>query len=268
MLYLTTKQQRIFEMFYQELSPDQPWRLAELFSRNGEARHIVYDILPQVFMRTFQSGAHVTRPLDVATHEAGHAVVFSAIGYKVGSVWINGASGRTSTSESSIDDEDGGNAIHPVNSMVLQPLAVMEILANCSGFIGETFIKNRRVNIDFHEKFLTYAQCRFLDDQESTKPLTHFNLYTQATKEIIRKNEPLFWSVVDCLLTGGTLTEAKKRRLNAQSVKPPAALFFERVDISKRSDWRYPEGPDRWAGGQIDFEMDRKQSDNSKKAIF
>lgn len=240
MLYLTTKQQRIFEVCYQELSPREPWRLIELFSRNGEARRIVHDGLPQIFARMFKGGRQGTRPLDTAVHEAGHAIMFTAIGYPVGSAWISGSSGRVSTGESTAHDEDDDGAIEPVNAMVPMPLAVMEILANCSGYVGESFSRDRRVNSDYHEKFLTYAQCRFLDDQAGSQPMTHWNLYMNSAREIIRKNDRLFWAVAGDLLASGALSDACRHRLNTQVIKPPVSLFFERIDIRESGAWRYP----------------------------
>jgi len=161
-------------------------------------------------------------------------------GYQVGSAWISGSFGRVSTGKSTADDEDDDGAIEPVNSMVSQPLAVMEVLANCSGYIGESFLRDRRINSDFHEKFLAYAQCRFLDDQEGAQPLTHWDLYMNAAREIIRKNDRLFWAVAGDLLANGVLSDPAKRRLNTQVIKPPVSLFFERVDIRESGAWRYP----------------------------
>jgi len=241
MLYLlTTKQQRIFEACYQELSPREPWRLIELFNRNGEAHRIARDGLSSLFSTMFKATGKQPRRLDVAAHEAGHAIVMSAIGYPVGSAWISGSSGRVSTGESSIDDEGDDGAIEPINAMVPMPLAAMEILTNCSGYIGESFLRDRRINSDFHEKFLAYAQCRFLDDQEGTQPMTHWNLYMAAAREIILKNSSLFWMVVDDLLANDVMSDSAKHRLNAQVIRPPVGLFFERVDIRESGAWRYP----------------------------
>jgi len=240
MLYLTTKQHKVFETCYQDLSPQEPWRLIELFSRNGEAHRIARDGLSSLFNAMFKATGKRPRRLDVAAHEAGHAIVMSAIGYPVGSAWISGSFGRVSTGESTAHDEDDDGAIEPVNAMVPMPLAVMEILTNGSGYVGESFLKDRRVNSDYHEKFLTYAQCRFLDDQAGSQPMTHWNLYMAAAREIILKNSSLFWMVVDDLLANGVLSDPAKHRLNAQVIRPPVGLFFERVDIRESGAWRYP----------------------------
>lgn len=223
-----------------ELSPREPWKLIELFNRRGEAHRIARDGLSSVFNTMFKATGKKPRRLDVAAHEAGHAIVMSAIGYPVKSALIGGSSGRVSTGESNIDDEDDDGAIEPVNAMVPIPLAVMEILTNCSGYVGESFLRDRRINSDYHERFLSYAQCRFLDDQAGSQPMTHWNLHMNSAREIIRKNDRLFWAVAVDLLENGALSDPAKHRLNTQIIKPPVSLFFERIDISKSDAWRYP----------------------------
>jgi hypothetical protein len=179
MYCLAKKQHEVFESNYRELAPDNPWRLIELFSRNGRSHMVVHDYFPSIFARIFKVRKCKLRRIDVASHEAGHAVTMAACHYKIGSAWIDGKNpyGLKSNgnalgmvvSGDGVEKEDD-KIIEPVNSMVPMPLAVLEIMATCSGFVGESFLSDHWEHSSYHERFLAYAQCRFLDDQAGSEP--------------------------------------------------------------------------------------------------
>lgn len=249
MYCLTKTQQEMFELYYQDFAPNEPWALAGLFSGGNAAYKMATDIMPEVFNKIFKVKGKNTRRLDIAYHEAGHAVVIAACSGKISTAWIDSKNPNKRKSlgnaagavESGNCQDDDDNETHDIVATIPLPVAVLSIMSSCSGFVGERFLTDHRVHSAFHERFLVYCQTRYLDDQDGKAPLTNWEYYTRSAREIIWRNDDLLWHVADDLLENGILSEDAKARLHSRIIKPPAAFFFEEMDIIKHCDkWRHP----------------------------
>ncbi|MER2513775.1 MAG: hypothetical protein ABTQ25_15370 [Nitrosomonas ureae] len=216
-----------FEEVYHYLVNYSNWKMENIFIANtperNEFRRLPYRYLPPAF----RQGKKLNR-LAIAAHESGHAIAMTASYYVVGKAVIDikddpdGVVGRVS-----LEGYKEPNGDHPPivqESMPCTPIIKMDILTDAAGFIGESLVG--KMTGSYHEKFLVYCRCRYLDDQEGAAPLTNWIRFIEWCKRIILNNENLFWRITDDLLTNSKLTDPCKTLLHSCIKKEKTELFF------------------------------------------
>lgn len=225
MANLSSSERKAFEREYQWLSNFPLWKMENVFVKETFERNQCMKNLCRSF---YTSGAKLNR-LDVAAHEAGHAIVMAATYGRVGEAAIDieghpeGLVGWVSPNHKHKDASDY-QPIEQEAGMPCKPEIIRDILIHSAGFVGESLVGKKTGSN--HEKFLIYCMCRHLDDLNAAKPLMNWAYYINWCRKIISNNEKLFWRVVDDLLATSKLSDSAKNLLHTSITKEPTELFF------------------------------------------
>lgn len=222
--FLTRRELRLFEDMYQALKVFPGFRMANVFCYETREYFGVHRQCARKIQKELGSKGS---KLNVAAHEAGHAIVITGTHRRIKEAVI-------------ISAEDGGYFGHvkPINCVDgddNEPIEIapqltkadthIEMLTKSSGFVAEHMFTNR-ISRAYHEKFLTYVQSRYLDERDNTRSLHHWNFFMGWCAHILRKNERLLHIIIEDLLKHGGLTLAAKDRLHIEVKKEPVELFF------------------------------------------
>lgn len=219
-LLLNNLERKYFEEIYQSLNNYPEWEMKNVFNE----KTLEYKEF-RIFPLKFYVRDKTTR-LTISAHEAGHAIVMAATYGAVDKAVIDlvdhpeGWLGFVAPRQKDASD-------HPPivqEGMPCKPAMKMDILIDAAGFVGESLVGKMTGN--YHEKFLVYCRCRYLDDQEGAAPLTNWVQYVEWCKRIILNNENLFWRITDDLLAHSEMTESIKKLLYSGIRKEPTVLFF------------------------------------------
>jgi hypothetical protein len=227
---LTRRELAGFERIYQNVLKTQPgFHFQNLFTDGTYEAFAVSDVISLAFKEKFPRREQ-TR-LTVAAHEAGHSVIMAATYCPVGSAEIDipandwGVAGRVKPLAGM--DEDEPPAVLTEEEMPPKPLVAMSILVAAGGFVAESFVLKSDTRGSYHEKFLVYCQTRYLDEQEKTAGLYHWNHFIKWTLEIIQKNRSVFEEVIENLLRDSELSSAALARLHSNIKQENASLLFK-----------------------------------------
>lgn len=218
---------KAFEDEFQWVTAHNDWRIENIFTCGAFKMLNVMGNSRLIF-----TGKNKLSRLNIAAHEAGHAIVMAAAHGVVGEAvidvkdhrggvlgWVKRASAQEEKNESDYCLPKGQKF-----DMPCKPIVIMDLLILSAGFIGESFVGKKTGSN--HEKFLIYCRCRHLDDLNEVEPLTNWNHYVEWCKKILLKNEALFWRVIDDLLANSEMTESVKILLHNRVKKEPTELFF------------------------------------------
>lgn len=224
-LLLNHLERKGFEEVYRYLVNYSNWDMKNIFIAEtpewDKFRKLPYRYLPPAF----RQGKKLNR-LAIAAHESGHTIAMTATYGVVDKAvidvkdhpegWLGFVAPRR--------QKDASDRQPIVQGMLCTPIIKIDILTDAAGFVGESLVG--KMTGSYHEKFLVYCRCRYLDDQEGAAPLTNWVHYVEWCKRIILKNKNLFWSITDDLLAHGEMTETAKILLHRTIKKQPTELFF------------------------------------------
>lgn len=224
-LLLNHLERKGFEEVYHYLVNYSNWKMENIFIANtpewNEFRRLPYRYLPPAF----RQGKKLNR-LAIAAHESGHAIAMAATYGAVDKAVIDlvdhpeGWLGFVAPRQKDASDHQ------PIvqEGMPCKPAMKMDILIDAAGFVGQSLVG--KMTGSYHEKFLVYCRCRYLDDQEGASPLTNWILFVEWCKRIILNNENLFWRFTDDILMNSEMTESIKALLYSSIKKEKTELFF------------------------------------------
>lgn len=223
-MFLSRRELRIFETLYQGLKHYPGWRMQNIFNDRTREHYAIYE---QCATELALAANRKRTLINVANHEAGHAVVMAAVHWKIGEAVLenNNAHGgysgyvKTQGYEELNDYEPIENAPMPKKARIFSTM-----LANVSGFAAEHLFA--RLSHSYHEKLISYCQCRFLDERDSARALTNWHYFMVWCKQILLRNQQIYHVVVKDLIDNKVMTEATKHRLHNEVKKENVNKFY------------------------------------------
>ncbi len=224
MLLLNNREFQRFETTYQNLQAHPEWKMENIFYKKSDEREEF-----KRCSRLFYTRTSKLNRLNVATHEAGHAIVMAATHKRIAEAKIDvkdHPEGWIGFVAPEIKDKDASDSqsMEQKEEILYEPMVIIGLLVSAAGFVGESFC-GKKVGSN-HEKFLIYCRTRFLDDVIGAKPLTNWAYYIDWCRNIILNNENLFWRITDDLLKNSELSNEGKTLLHDQIKKEPSHKFL------------------------------------------
>lgn len=222
---LNNREYQQFENAYQNLQVHPEWKMENIFFA-GLAEHEAF----KGCSRLFYTGTREQNRLNVATHEAGHAIVMAAVHARVAEAKIDiknhpeNWAGVVVPESRNKDASDYPQITEELKKIFLSGRIVIDILITSAGFVGES-LSGKKVGAN-HEKFLIYCSTRFLDGVVGAEPLTNWLYYVNWCRNIILNNKNLFWRIANDLLKNSELSNEGKTLLHDQIKKEQFSKFL------------------------------------------
>lgn len=225
--FLKDKELKTFEALYQNLKIFPGFKMNNVYTYRTREEYAIREQVPAVIWQEFKHSN--PGKLNLAIHEAGHAIVMSAVGETLESVVA--------------DFDEQGRIVKgyaaPVGAILLEetyepleiasipckPLIYMRCLVSVAGFSAETLFTNVHP-CQYHEKFMNYVQLRYTDEQHECPSLHHWNYVVNWCAEILEKNEDILHRCVRELLKQKELSRTEITKLKIEVTQEPAPLFF------------------------------------------
>ncbi len=197
-VFLNRKELFAFEKLYQALKSYPGFRMENIF--NYQTREH-YSIKIQC-ANLLHKELHKNNPrLNVAIHEAGHAIVMTATYAEVGEAVISVNDNGGFIGHVASPGYTGELDYEPIETSALPPKSVIhsDILTDAAGFVAEEVFTTFHSNA-YHEKFLTFVQSRYLDEINHNDLYHHWNFFMHWCKRILLNNEALLHAIAEELL--------------------------------------------------------------------
>lgn len=226
--HLSNREYKSFETVYMGFRNHPFWRMENIFVDETREHYELCEQVAKVFSGLFRSCK--TNRLEVAAHEAGHAIVIAGTYGAIDEAVIDikdhpdGWLGWVTPSSEHARKEKIDNRPADETEMPSKPVIKRDILIKSGGFVGESFVGRKAGS--YHEKPLVYFRCRYLDEVAGERSLVNWTRYVTWCEQIIRNNETLFWMVIDDLLANSKLSNTVKTELHDKIKKEPSELFF------------------------------------------
>lgn len=222
--HLTIRELKAFEAMYHSLKSFPGFNMDNVFTHRTREHFAITKQVPTQLWRLF--GCQSSK-LSLAAHEAGHAVVITASGTMVEEVIIKadikGFSGYVKPYGALDSDEE--YTLVETAPVPCKPLIYIDVLRAVSGFVAEGTFTNTHPH-QYHEKFSTFVQLRYLDELYESPQFYHWNYVMAWCENILKKNESAFHEIVADLLLHKTLSREFLNKLHQDIKREPADLFF------------------------------------------